>query len=194
MSAATEDHSQVATFFNKAIIVGFALSWLAPILLAFIDFKLGLGINPDVAPLAMLRAMLWILPIAAYLIHHPATLPLPQWLTFGHPVTFGGIVPNVRENPTLTLGVDPSGDWPCFPAQMKDRIVNLVGPNGWRYLIEFDARIIACVLFLVLNLGMLAWVLATARKPFDEEKRAFEACIQSDANAGSSELKDIEKQ
>lgn len=30
--------------------------------------------------------------MAFYLALHPVTLPLPQWLTFGHPVTFGGIV------------------------------------------------------------------------------------------------------
>jgi hypothetical protein len=101
---------------------------------------------------------------------------------------------NVCTNPTLTLGVDPSHDRPCFPAHLKDRVINLAGPDGWRHLIEFDARIIGCIFFLVINIGMLAWFVATARKPHFEEVAVPESYGQSKVDTELSELEDLEKQ
>jgi hypothetical protein len=194
MSANAADSSPANIFVTKVLMAGFAMSYFNIVIVAIIDIYFGLGMNPDLGLLAVVWVYLWSFPTAFYLLYHSVTLPLPQW-----PVTFGGVLPKVCENSTLTLGmenVDPRQDWPCFPAHLKDRIANLAGPEGWRYLIEVDGRIMIC-LFLVLNIAMLAWTVAVARRPWKEGDPALgciELASQSKVDAELSELEDLEKQ
>ncbi|GAB7333475.1 hypothetical protein MBLNU13_g05069t1 [Cladosporium sp. NU13] len=101
-------------------------------------------------------------------------MPLPTWLTFGHPMTFGGITANVCNNPTLTLEAKPHGRWPCFPSQPKDRIANLTGPEGWKYLVQL--RLIGYLLFLVVNISLITFLIFEIRRPRFDTKEARETC------------------
>jgi hypothetical protein len=69
----------------------------------------------------------------------------------------------------------------------------LARPEGWRYLVQREDRLLAFLFFLALNIGMLAWFVATARKPFGNY-RASESCSQSKVDTEFSKLKDLKKQ
>lgn len=186
-------------FFDTVLKYCFALSFLVPILGAAINWYFHLGLNPDVALIAWVLELIWAFPVAFYLVYHPVTLPLPTWLTYGHPVTFGGIEPNVCNNPTLTLEnmYRPAGGWPCFPAQLKDRFANLSGPHGWKYLIQLDARLQLCIFFVVLTIGVIAGLVIKIRKPYlDDAKPArgtCRLCGQAIPDTRPPQKSDIEK-
>lgn len=180
-----------------ALATGCALSFLVPILVATVNWFLDLGLHPGVGIAAWLLADLWTFPTAFWLLYHPVTLPLPTWLTFGHPVTFGGITPNVCNNPTLILEAKPPGGWPCFPSQLQDRISNSTGPKGWKYLVHMDARLIACLLFLVVNIGLITFLIFEIRRPRFDAREARETCRlcgQEKTDTKPSEGGDSEKQ
>jgi hypothetical protein len=184
-------------FIVTALGIGCALSFLVPILVEAVNWYLDLGLHFEVAFTAWLLADLWTFPTGFYLLYHPVTLPLPTWLTFGHPVTFGGIAPNVCHNPTLTLEVKPPGGWPCFPAHLKDRAARLAGPEGWKYLIHLDAELILCLFCAVLNFGLITFLMRMIRKPRFDPKRARETCRhcgQKKVGTKSGEKSDCEKQ
>lgn len=184
-------------FIVTALGVGCALSFLVPILVEAVSWYLDLGLHFEVAFTAWLLADLWTFPTGFYLLYHPVTLPVPTWLTSGHPVTFGGIAPNVCNNPTLTLEVKPPGGWPCFPAHLKDRAAKLAGPEGWKYLIHLDAELILCLFFAVLNFGLITFLIRMIRKPRFDPKRARETCRhcgQKKVGKKSAEKSDCEKQ
>jgi hypothetical protein len=184
-------------FIVTAFAVGCALSFLVPITVETFNRYLDLGLHFEAGFLAWLLADFWTFPTGFYLLYHPVTLPLPTWLTFGHPVTFGGISPNVCNNPTLTLVAKPPGGWPCFPAHLKDRIAHLAGPEGWKYLVYLDAKLILCLSFLFINIVLITWLVFTVRKPRVDPKRARETCRlcgQKKAGKASSEKSDCEKQ
>jgi hypothetical protein len=184
-------------FIVTALGIGCALSFLVPILVEAVNWYLDLGLHFEVAFTAWLLADLWTFPTGFYLLYHPVTLPLPTWLTFGHPVTFGGIAPNVCNNPTLTLEVKPPGGWPCFPAHLKDRAARLAGPEGWKYLIHLDAELILCLFCAVLNFGLITFLMRMIRKPRFDPKRARETCRhcgQKKVGTKSGEKSDCEKQ
>jgi len=112
-------------------------------------------------------------------------------------VTFGGITPNVCNNPTLTLEAKLTGGWPCFPAQLKDRIANLAGPEGWKYLVHLDARLICCLAFLVVNIGTITFLVFEIRRPRFDAKEARETCRpcgQKKPDTKPSKKGDSEKQ
>lgn len=195
MSANAVDSSPANIFVTKVLMAGFAMSHFNIVIVAIIDIYFSLGMNPDLGLLAVVWGYLWSFPTAFYLLYHSVTLPLPQW-----PVIFGGILPNVCENPTLTLGietVDPSQDWPCFPAHLKDRIANLTGPGGWKYLVHLDARLICCLSFLVINIGLITFLIFQIRRPRFDVKEARETCRlcgQKKPDTKSSKKGDNEKQ
>ena len=186
-------------FFDTVLKYCFALSFLVPILGVAINWYFHLGLNPDVALIAWVLELIWAFPVAFYLVYHPVTLPLPTWLTYGHPVTFGGIEPNVCHNPTLTLEnmYRPAGGWPCFPSQLKDRFANLSGPHGWKYLTQLDARLQLCIFFVVLNIGVITGLVIKIRKPYlDDAKPArgtCRLCGQAIPDTRPPQKSDIEK-
>lgn len=185
------------TFIVTALGIGCALSFLVPISVSIIDWYLDLGLHFEVVFTAWLLADFWTFPTAFYLLYHPITLPLPIWLTFGQPVTFGGIAPNVCKYPTLTLEVKPPGGWPCFPAHLKDRVAHLVGPEGWKYLVHLDAELILCLAFLVINLGLITFLVHVIRKPRYVPRLSRETCSlcgQRKVGKKSTEKSDCEKQ
>lgn len=165
-------------FLNTALGYCFALSFLVPTLEVAINWYFDLGLHPHVGIVAWMLAIIWTFPAAFYLIYHPVTLPLPAWLTFGHPVSFGGITPNVCNNPTLTLEnmCRPPGGWPCFPSQLRDRFANLAGPDGWKYLTRLDARLQLCIFFVVLNIGVITGLVFMIRESRFDAKEARETC------------------
>jgi len=184
-------------FFNNTLGYCFALSILVPILEVTISWYLDLGLRPEVGISAWLLAIGWTFPAAFYILYHPVTLPLPTWLTSGHPVTFGGIIPDVCNNPTLTLQFGEPGGWPCFPSQLKDRFANLSGPDGWKYLTRLDARMQLCIFFFVFNVGVITTMVFWIRKPRFDSKRACETCRncgQKRVGKASGEKSDCEKQ
>jgi hypothetical protein len=67
--------------------------------IAKINKNLRTGWNLDDSFLIPLSwTALWGSAISMYLVYHRVTLPLPAWLTFGHPVTVRGVLPNVCDD------------------------------------------------------------------------------------------------
>lgn len=182
-------------FFNRSLGYCFALSLLVHILEVTINWYLDLGLHPEVGSLAWLLAMGWTFPAAFYLLYHPVTLLLSAWPTW-HPVAFGGVTPNVCNNPTLTLGSSPAGGWPCFSSQLKDRFANLSGPDGWKYLTQLDARLQLCILFVVFNVVVITALVSLIRKPrFDPSAReTCRHCGQNRVGNKPTEESDSKKQ
>jgi len=184
-------------FIVTALAVGCALSFVVPITVETLNRYLDLGLQFEVGFIAWLLADFWTFPTGFYLLYHPVTLPLPTWLTFGHPVTFGGISPSVCNNPTLTLEAKPPGGWPCFPSHLKDRIAHLAGPEGWKYLVYLDAKLILCLSFLIINIILITYLVFMIRKPRFDPKRARETCRlcgQKKVGKKSTKKSDCEKQ
>jgi hypothetical protein len=156
-------------FFRKVSWIGYHLSCLGPISIAFIGCYLNVDISvcSRLYPTVFMLGLLWTCPPALYLLYHPVTLLLPTWLTFGHPVTFGGILPDNCDNSTLALGWDGGHDWPCLPSELGTRVANVAGPEGWKWLVYLDEKVALCLAFLALNLILLAMLMRTLRKtPF----------------------------
>jgi hypothetical protein len=166
---------QEGAFFDRMLQINVALAFLPPILSATMNWYLDLGLHPDVYMIIWILAELWAFPITFYILYHLVTLP--TWLTFGYPVAFGGVRPNIC-NTTLVPGFFGSGDWPCFPSDLKTRLAE-IATGGWRYLFQLDGQLIGCFFFLALNVGFMAMLGAELRKPrFDSEtaKQARETC------------------
>lgn len=75
--------------------IGFAFARIAYILTEVVNRLLGLGLSPQVTILVLPTTMWWSIAINFYLLYHRVTLPLPLWLTCGHPVVYGGMISNV---------------------------------------------------------------------------------------------------
>ena len=163
-------------FLNEALSTGLALSILVPISIGLVNWYFELGLRPRAAYLSWALSIVWMFPTALYLLYHPVTLPMPKWLEFGHPAVLGGIKPKVCENPTAALGLELVGGWPCFPAQLKDRIAKLAGPDGWKYLIRQDTRLQLCILFVVLNISVITGLVFMIRESRFDAKEARETC------------------
>jgi hypothetical protein len=86
-----------------------------------------------------------------YFLYHRATLPLPEWLTFVHPVTFGGIASNVCE-------AGDRGYWPCLPNDLKNWLAGIGGLEEWKHLVLREGRVWLCLFFPALNLVLFAMV------------------------------------
>lgn len=70
---------------------------------------------------------IWV-PIAASISAYHR-ISLPTWLTFGHPIGFGGVLPNVCcEMDKVMQGGE--GDYPCLPYEFKIWLAKVVGPKG----------------------------------------------------------------
>ena len=181
-------------FIITALGVGIALYPLVPILVETSNWYWDLHLNPIAA---FILAVLWAHPKAFYLLFHPVTLPLPTWLTSEHPVTFGGVAPNICTSPTLMLKINTPGGWPCFPAHLKDSLVHLVGPGGWKYLVILDAELILCLIFLAFHIVLiLVWIFPPPKPCLDAERAhaTCELCGQEKVDVKASEKSDIEKQ
>ena len=143
-----------------------------PVAIALIDYHLDLGLHPDVGVLIWIIVGFWAFPTALYLLYHRVTLPLTS-------VGFGGVKPNICHNSTLAPGVDGGHEWPCFPSELETRLANVAtGPEGWKYLIP-ERKIIACLVFIALNLGLFAeLVLYSASRDTTQSARARHAgCV-----------------
>lgn len=164
-------------FFNGSAWVGIALSILAAILTETANWYFDLGLHPEVAILVMTLTALWSLPMFLYLLYHRVTLPLPTWLTCGHPVAFGGAASNVCADPSVALGLNGNGGWPCFPSELKTWLAKVAGPQGWSYLLQPDTKLILCLIFLALNIGIIVILIHLLRKPrFDAGQQDEEMC------------------
>jgi hypothetical protein len=137
---------------------------------------------------------LWTRWVVLYLLFHPVTLPLPTWLTSGHPVTFGGITPNVCDNHTLSLGWNGGHDWPCLPSELATRFANVAGPEGWKWLLQLDAKVGYCLIFFVLNLGILTMLMFELRKLRSGIARNAKGTGETNTDIDPSEPGDCEKQ
>lgn len=71
----------------------------------------------------------------------------PAWLTFGHSISFGDPTPDVCMDAVRLLS--PSGEWRCAYEDLGIWVVNVSGPNGWKYFFRPDATLIKCMAFLV---------------------------------------------
>lgn len=164
-----ENLSQEDEFLRKAVYIGFALSHLASTSI----FALGLclDMHTNIHIIALMFGILWTHPTTLYLLYHPMTLPLPTWLTSGHPLIIGGITPNICQHSTLELGLEGGGSWPCLPSEFKARLANMAGPEGWKWLVQLDRKAINCLIFLGLNLGILTMLMIDLRKPRPNAER-----------------------
>jgi hypothetical protein len=99
-------------------------------------------------------------PTTLYFLYHPVTLP-----NFGQLVAFGGVTPNVCHNSTLALGFKEGHIWPCLVSELRTRLANVAGPEGWKWLIHPDGKILLCLFFFACYLAFLAMVMAEPRKP-----------------------------
>jgi hypothetical protein len=134
-------------------------------------FELGVGENALIIP--YIWTVLWGLPLNMYFVYHRVTLP--TWLTFGHPVTFGGILPNVDDESATTKR-------PCLP-------------RDWHKFMNGNWPENHVVFYLALNLGLFTWIFCTLRNA--RRRNALkndEKCEHLEAGAKSSELGDLEKQ
>lgn len=123
-------------FLNLAVWVAGALDLLIGACIAFIGSHLRLKPDPRVIMFPTMFGMMSVLPVSTYLLYQPLTLPLPTCLTFGHPVNFGGIWPNVCDPSNLALHPRGDGGWPCFPRELRTWLANVAGPDGWHYLVR----------------------------------------------------------
>lgn len=172
-----------------------ALGAFAAVCIAFIRSRLRLKCDQCVFIFPMMFSMLSMLPVAAYLVYHPLTLPLPTCMTFGHSVTFGGIWPNVCDPSNLALHPRGDGGWPCFPRELETWLVNVAGPDSWHYLVRPNEMIQACLLLLGFYVGFFLFVyLMVCKVPQYEAQKDEEKAVQQEADAGLLELGIKEKQ
>jgi hypothetical protein len=79
--------------------------------------------DSDVFLFTFIFSIVWSFPVMIYFLYHRTTLPVPEWLTSGRPVTFGGIAPNVCE-------AGYHDRWLCFPDDLKNWLANVYGLKG----------------------------------------------------------------
>lgn len=85
---------------------------------------------------------LWRFPLTFLLQYH--RVALPTWLTFGYPVAFGGVLPNVCDDTIKEIAL-----WPCIYEDSKTWLVNVAGPHGWRYLVHPNSALLWCAALLI---------------------------------------------
>ena len=157
--------AQDESFIGKTMGSGLALSLLSIILAQSLNLYLDLGFRPEACLTVGLVVTIWVFPTTLWLLYH--RISLPTWLTFGHPVSFGGVRPNVC-NSTFVPGlmIDRPCDWACFPSELQTRLARVIGgPERLKYLFQLDLKIIACFIFLAMILGMVAAVVHELRQP-----------------------------
>ena len=189
-----ENTPQEDEFFRQAVWYGSVLCiFLAPIPVTAISLFFGVDVNFGLFWIAWMFGFLWIHLAALYLIYHPVTLPLPTWLTSGHPVTFGGFRPDICDNSTLSLGWEGGHDWPCLPSEIGTRFANVTGPEGWKWLVQLDGKLTCCLGFLALNLMVCTMLMAELRKPRSDGARDAKSAPETKNDAESTEPGDCKK-
>lgn len=158
---------------------------------------------------ALLPLMIfWDLQINHYLVYHRVTLPLPAWLTSGHPVAYGGMKSNVCSGPEA-YGTEAYGTWPCFPAELAAWYADVTGIQGWKRFFQPPVKLWLCLLFLAINIGILPLLVSVKRghgflfeiherreerRRRDIERAQRERCTQCCTEIELVELVDSEKQ
>lgn len=108
--------------------------------------------------------VVWAGPIQ--LFSRYTRVALPAWLTFGHPVAFGGVMPNVCDN--ISWAIYPqTGGWPCVSSCWKKWLADMVGSDEWHYPCNPGPEPTLFLLGMAFASGYLAyiiWLLCTARK------------------------------
>lgn len=92
-----ESHA-AAMFLIRGMGVGLALAFLAVGCTEFLGWYFELGLHYEVSGHIFMLAILWVIPIVTYLLYHQLTIP--TWLTFGHPVSLGGVKRNICDEST----------------------------------------------------------------------------------------------
>lgn len=166
-------------------LIAAALGVFAAVCMAFMRSRLQLKCDSCVFIFPTMFSLLSTPPLAAYLLYHPLTLPLPTCMTFGHSVTFGGIWPNVCDPSNLALHPRGDGGWPCFPRELETWLVDVAGPDGWFYLVRPNEMIQACLIFLGFYVGFFLFVfLMVCKVPRYKARKDEEKAVQEEADVG----------
>jgi len=164
MSEAERAESNTAAIFLAlGVGVGVALAISTVVFTKFLDwyFRLRLHHNVEIEIFAL--AFSWIIPVVTYLLYHQFTIP--TWLTFGYPVSFGGVKRNICDAST-------AGQWPCFTW-----FSDVAGPGGWKYLFKPDPKLILFLLLLAYNIFFLRALAISLRKTKgDDPQRRSKKC------------------
>lgn len=151
---------EVVTLVNTTLAIDAALSVIAAICAYAINQHLNLGFPFNIFEGVVALGMVWTLAAPFFLIYHQVTLPLPLWMTSGHPISFGGLRPDV---------CTPEGyyeTWPCFPLYLKDWLARVAaGPGSWKDLSQPDTRLVLCLSFVGMNLLLLGALVYQLRQP-----------------------------
>ena len=121
--------------------------------------------------------------IHTYLLYHQLTIP--TWLTFGYPVSFGGVKPNICDEST-------ADQCPCFTW-----FSDVTGPGGWKYLFKPDFKLMFFILLLAYDIIFLRCLFTSLRKTKgDDTRRRGRKCSECGhlrADIERPELRDTKK-
>jgi hypothetical protein len=141
-------YTDAENFQNQSIPYMLALSFFIAILAGTTKRCLTSKWDSEILHFTFIFSLVWSFPVMIYFLYHRTTLPVPEWLTSGRPVTFGGIAPNVCK-------AGQSGHWPCFPNDFKNWLANVYGLKDWEHLVPRGCTSWLCLIFLALNLMLL---------------------------------------
>lgn len=106
----------------------------------------------------------WGAPIALFLQY--TRMNLPTWLTFGHPVAFGGVMPDVCDD--ISWAINPeTGGWPCVSSCWGKWLADMYGPDDWEfpcYPGAYPTFRTFIIVYMSSHLGYIIWLLCNARK------------------------------
>jgi len=179
-----EESHAAMKFFAHGMCIGLALSFSAAGCTDLLGWYFKLDLHKHVSQHVFALALSWTVPIVTYLLYHQLTIP--TWLTFGHPVSLGGVKRNICDDST-------ANQWPCFTW-----FSDVTGPGGWKYLFQPDAKLIFFLLLLFFNIVFLELLATSLRKSkIDDPQRRSKKCSKCGkprADIGMAELSDTEKQ
>jgi hypothetical protein len=179
-------HVDDANFMDQSVLYMLAASLFIAIFAGTTNRCLTSEWDPDIFGFTFFVSIVWSFPVMFYFLYHRATLPLPEWLTSGRPVTFGGIAPNVCE-------AGASGIWPCFPKDFKNLVGNVVGLKGWEYLVPRQGTIWLLFFFLALNFVIVVLVRRYRQIQQSLDTSKDNECKDQEADATLVELGYVEK-
>lgn len=125
--------------------------------------KLLNGERGALAPLvALLCPITWAYPVGMFISYH--RIDLPTWLTFGYPVAFGGVIPNVCNDVACAIYPDDDSNWACLLSGLETWRSKVLSPGGWKYLLQVDEKLLLCLMFLGWQIFQCLYVVMVLRE------------------------------
>jgi hypothetical protein len=173
-------------FLDIGALIWFFLGMFFGVCGTMIDYYLDLGYGDGALLIPLFWTTLWGLATNRYLLYHRVTLPLPTWLAFGHPVTFGGVLPNVCDQSAWTA-------WPCLPRDwhkfMNTPLLHVLDKENWP-----KWNVVTILFFVACNLSLFTRVFYTVRNACRRNALKNDGkCEHLEAGAKLLELGDMEK-